>query len=37
MSGRLRYGALNDSLEQYADGIATVVQPYLTGERSMVR
>ena len=33
MSGRLRYGALNDSVEQYADGIATVVQPYLAGER----
>ena len=33
MSGRLRYGALNDSVEQYASGIATVVQPYLTGER----
>ena len=27
MSGRLRYGALNDSVEQYAEGIATVVQP----------
>ena len=33
MSGRLRYGSLNDSLEHYAEGIATVVQPYLTGER----
>ena len=33
MSGRLRYGALNDSVEQYASGIATVVQPYLDGER----
>ena len=33
MSGRLRYGALNDSVEQYASGVATVVQPYLAGER----
>lgn len=33
MSGRLRYGSLNDSLEHYAEGIATVVQPYLTGEK----
>ena len=32
MSGRLRYGALNDSVEQYANGIETVVQPYLTDE-----
>ena len=33
MSGRLRYGALNGSVEQYANAIATVVQPYLAGER----
>ncbi|MXY22017.1 MAG: hypothetical protein F4Y49_11870 [Dehalococcoidia bacterium] len=33
MSGRLRYGSLNDSLEHYAEGIATVVEPYLTGEK----
>ena len=34
MSGRLRYGSLYDSVEQYADGIATVIQPYLIGDRS---
>jgi rhamnogalacturonyl hydrolase YesR len=33
MSGRLRYGVLRDSIEQYAEGIATVVQPYLAGDR----
>lgn len=33
MSGRLRYGSLYDSLEEYAEGIATVVQPYLAGDR----
>lgn len=37
MSGRLRYGALHDSIEQYAEGIATVVQPYLAGDRPWFR
>ena len=33
ISGRLRYGALNDSVEEYANGVASLVQPYLSGER----
>ena len=32
VSGRLRYGALNDRLEEYADGVARLVQPYLSGD-----
>ena len=34
ISGRLRYGALTDSLNEYANGVAGLVQPYLSGERA---
>lgn len=34
ISGRLRYAALNDSVEEYANGVASLVQPYLSGERA---
>ena len=34
ISGRLRYGALNDRVEEYANGTASLVQPYLSGERA---
>ena len=34
ISGRLRYGALNDSVEEYAQGVASLVQPYLSGDKA---
>ncbi len=33
LSGRLRFGALNGRLDEYAEGIADLVQPYLSGDR----
>ena len=33
LSGRLRYGALNDSLDKYSNGIADLVRPYLAGDK----
>ena len=33
ISGRLRYGALNGALDEYADGVARLVEPYLSGDR----
>ena len=33
ISGRLRYGALNDSMNEFADGAASLVEPYLSGDR----
>ena len=33
ISGRLRYGALNDSIEEYAEGVARLVRPYLSGDK----
>ncbi len=34
LSGRLRYGALQGRRDECADGIAGLVQPYLSGERT---
>ncbi len=34
ISGRLRYAALTDSVDEYAEGVASLVQPYLSGERA---
>ena len=34
ISGRLRYAALNDSVEECANGVASLVQSYLSGERA---
>ena len=33
ISGRLRYGALNDNLDEYANGVASLVEPYLSGDK----
>ena len=33
ISGRLRYGALNDAQDEYANGAASLVEPYLSGDR----
>ena len=34
ISGRLRYGALTGRLEEYAQGAADLVEPYLSGDRA---
>ena len=34
ISGRLRYGALIGRLDEYAQGVAELVEPYLSGERA---
>ncbi len=33
ISGRLRYGALNDRLSEFAGGAASLVEPFLSGDR----
>ena len=34
ISGRLRYGALTGRLDEYAQSVADLVEPYLSGERA---
>ena len=34
ISGRLRYAALTDSLDEYAQGVADLVEPYLSSARA---
>ena len=34
ISGRLRYGALTDSVEECAEGVANLVRPYLSGDKA---